>query len=173
MVPECRHIKTSGGKCCSPALRGQSFCYFHARLKQRAVEPETALTLPNLEDRGAIQLALNEVVKAVAARKVNAKRAGILLYALQIASSNAKYKEEIVSTEAVDDVVRDEQGQEVAPEGFSSRPPEQKTLGMFLMEELEKRNKEEEELKQRDKRNQELSSDNPSQLPEYKDLLEK
>ena len=35
MVPECRHIKTSGGKCGShapfPRLVGQPYCYFHSR----------------------------------------------------------------------------------------------------------------------------------------------
>ena len=38
MTPECRHIKTSGGKCGSPALRGQPYCYFHSRLRERATQ---------------------------------------------------------------------------------------------------------------------------------------
>ena len=163
MVPECRHIKTSGGKCGSPALRGQSFCYFHSRLKQRAAEPEPTFILPNLEDRGAVQLAINEVVKALAAHKLNAKRAGLLLYALQIASANARNKEEIVCANSVDEVTRDEQGEEMAPEGFTSRPPERETIGMFLMR----------EFKEMRKQNQELSPDQPAQPDEAKDFPEK
>ncbi len=36
MVLECRHIKLSGGKCGSPALRGKPYCYFHSRMKEHA-----------------------------------------------------------------------------------------------------------------------------------------
>ncbi len=106
MIPECHHIKTSGGKCGSPALRGQSYCYFHSRLpicasKTRSSQPRAGLAaylpavslpndLANLEDRGAIQRALAELAKAIADQRVEPKRAGLILYALQIASGNAK-----------------------------------------------------------------------------------
>ena len=66
MTPECRHIKTSGGKCGSPALRGQPYCYFHSRLKERTAAsrprrhlPWHSKISPTLEDRGAIQLAIS------------------------------------------------------------------------------------------------------------------
>jgi hypothetical protein len=29
-IPICRHVKIGGGRCGSPALRGQHYCYFHA-----------------------------------------------------------------------------------------------------------------------------------------------
>src|SRR5277367_387106 len=64
MTPECRHIKTSGGKCASPALRDQPWCYYHARQRERAAERRTSPAVPlshelsNLEDRGAIQHAI-------------------------------------------------------------------------------------------------------------------
>jgi hypothetical protein len=35
MFRECRHIKTDGKKCHSPAKRGSAFCYFHARSRRR------------------------------------------------------------------------------------------------------------------------------------------
>ena len=109
MVPECRHIKTSGGKCGSPALRGKPYCYYHSRLKERAAQPRSpylAIELPaSLEDRGSIQLALSEIVIAVAENRIDTKRAGILLYALQIASSNAKHQDEIVCADSVDETV--------------------------------------------------------------------
>jgi hypothetical protein len=31
-IPLCRHIKTNGHRCQSPALTGETFCFFHARL---------------------------------------------------------------------------------------------------------------------------------------------
>jgi hypothetical protein len=99
MTPECRHVKTSGGKCGSPALRGQPYCYFHSRLKQRAVNQPSFLPdqLANLEDRSAIQHAISEVAVALADHRIDTKRAGILLYALQIASGNARNSDQIVS----------------------------------------------------------------------------
>jgi len=41
--PICRHIKTDGLQCQSPALRRQSFCYFHhsSRLRHRAANSAT------------------------------------------------------------------------------------------------------------------------------------
>src|SRR5271163_3096415 len=146
MVPECRHIKTSGGKCGSPALRGKPYCYFHSRLKQRATRPASpylAIELPaSLEDRGAIQLALSEIVTAVADNRIDTRRAGILLYALQIASSNAKYKDEIVCADSVDETVVDEQGEEMALEGAKAGPPEEESLASILVKEVRRRQQE-------------------------------
>jgi hypothetical protein len=97
MAPECRYIKTSGGKCGSPALRGQPYCYFHSRLPKekstaRATQEEPSslkLAFASLEDRAAIQHAVSEVGTALAEHRINARRARTLLYALQIASSEA------------------------------------------------------------------------------------
>jgi hypothetical protein len=48
------------------------------------------LQLPVLEDSASIQLALIEVLQALAAHQLDPKRAGLLLYGLQVASANAK-----------------------------------------------------------------------------------
>lgn len=48
------------------------------------------LQLPNVEDSASIQLALIEVIHALAANQLDPRRAGLLLYALQVASANAK-----------------------------------------------------------------------------------
>jgi hypothetical protein len=99
MYNECRHIFTSGKKCQSPALKDQSFCYFHSNTRKRpapkdeAYEPyiapqDTAHNLPPLEDADAIQLALSDVVLALAANRIDPRRARILIYGLQVASQN-------------------------------------------------------------------------------------
>jgi len=58
----CRHIKTNGRRCCSPALRTRAFCYFHekshARLK--SVRPPTGEEIDTIIhskqlDRGQLQ----------------------------------------------------------------------------------------------------------------------
>jgi hypothetical protein len=49
-----------------------------------------ALQLPDVEDSASIQLALIEVIHALAADQLNPRRAGLLLYGLQVAAANAK-----------------------------------------------------------------------------------
>jgi hypothetical protein len=99
MYNECRHIFTSGRKCQSPALKDQSFCYFHSNTRKRPTpanqpydpytEPkEVVLDLPPLEEADAIQLALSDVILALAANRIDARRARILIYGLQVASQN-------------------------------------------------------------------------------------
>jgi hypothetical protein len=77
MYNECRHIFTSGRKCQSPALKAEDFCYFHHKSRRRPLpqnqpyepytEPtEIALNLSPLEDADAIQLAISDVVLALA-----------------------------------------------------------------------------------------------------------
>src|SRR5271170_2375744 len=163
MVPECRHIKTSGGKCGSPALRGRPYCYYHSRLKERAAQPRSpylAIELPaSLEDRGSIQLALSEIVTAIAESRIDPRRAGILLYALQIASSNAKHQDEIVCADSVDETVVTEQGEEMALEGAKAGPPQEESLATLLIKEVRRQREE----------NQQLSPDRDRQPAENKE----
>jgi hypothetical protein len=50
----------------------------------------TALDLPPIEDPASIQLALIDILQALAANRLDPKRAGLLLYGLQVASVNVK-----------------------------------------------------------------------------------
>src|SRR5215472_5523785 len=100
---QCRHIFTDGRRCGSPALRGphgsESFCYFHHNTRQPA-QPATArrrrhshFALPSpsdLSERSGIQLALGQVLQKIASNDIDPRRAGLLLYGLQIASLNLK-----------------------------------------------------------------------------------
>ena len=92
MCPECRHIMPTGVKCHSPALRGKPYCYFHIRrhslAPRPAPKPEEPLKLPNLADRGNIRTALGQVLNALGSSRLTPRRAGLFLYALQIASRN-------------------------------------------------------------------------------------
>jgi hypothetical protein len=138
MTPECRHIKTSGGKCAAYALRGQPYCYYHSRQRERAAGRRTTPAIPlshelaNLEDRGAIQHAITHVIMALADYQIDTKRAGILLYGLQLASSNAKDAEQIVSSESVAELTRTEEGEEMAPEGATVRPEQEESVAEML-----------------------------------------
>lgn len=100
---QCEHIKANGEFCGSPALRGRHYCYFHLtqigrRLRAERVHAKAMaasvdasampLQLPPFEDANSIQVALMQVVDAILHNRLDTKRAGLVLYALQTASSN-------------------------------------------------------------------------------------
>jgi hypothetical protein len=88
MYTECRFIKSNGLKCQSPAMRGSQFCYFHGRTRIYVPRPrsrEKSLELPPLQNQASIHAALNQVLQAIASGDLDSKRAGNLLYALQMA----------------------------------------------------------------------------------------
>jgi hypothetical protein len=95
-IPRCQHLKVNGTQCESPALRRNHFCYFHKRWQEtrivlnanRARRGRAALDLPVLEDANSIQVSLMQVMRLILSGQVDPKTAGLLLYALQTASSN-------------------------------------------------------------------------------------
>jgi hypothetical protein len=92
----CKHLKANGEFCGSPALRGREYCYFHLtvlgrrlRMQKHIMKGENHyLQLPTLEDGDSIQMALMQVMEALLRDQIDNKLAGLLLYGLQIASSN-------------------------------------------------------------------------------------
>ncbi len=55
-------------------------------------EPDPGpICLPTIEDNASIQLALIEILHALADNRLDTKRAGLLLYGLQVASQNVKH----------------------------------------------------------------------------------
>jgi len=115
----------SGKKCHAAALRGTPYCYFHTRVHHFAKakpEPKYApLKLPLLEDRSAIQLALAQILDALASARIDSKQAGLLLYGLQIASSNISGDASVPSG-TVMNVTRTPNGGELAPREFDCDP---------------------------------------------------
>jgi hypothetical protein len=112
MYSQCRHIMPTGRKCQSPALRDEYFCYYHIRLHNlaRASTPpkDDPIKLPAPEDSTAVQLALAQVFNELGANRLDARRAGLFLYGLQIAaqiaSQQARRKPALVEDE--DDIVQ-------------------------------------------------------------------
>ena len=54
------------------------------------MEANSGLELPFLEDANAIQVTIQEIMQAILDRRIDNKRAGLLLYSLQLASSNIR-----------------------------------------------------------------------------------
>jgi hypothetical protein len=112
-IPRCEHLKVNGTQCGSPALRRNHFCYFHKHWQEtrivlnanRARRGRASLDLPVLEDANSIRVALMQVMRLILSGQIDPKTAGLLLYALQTASSNLKRInfEPMVKTEVVID----------------------------------------------------------------------
>jgi hypothetical protein len=97
-IRRCRHVRTKGTQCGSPALKGKELCFYHEQNQPRAVElymdgerySDGSIVLPVFEDAHAIQTVIRQVVQLMLTRRIERKDAGLLLYALQIASGNLK-----------------------------------------------------------------------------------
>jgi len=91
-VKVCTHIKVTGVRCGSPALRGEQFCYFHQRMVRGVATPPNARLHPIalIEDEAAIQASLMEVINALIRNTIDLKRAELILRALHIAVRNAR-----------------------------------------------------------------------------------
>lgn len=97
----CEHIKSSGVRCGSPALRGGRLCYYHRGLCD-ALPPRGAfmdagfvkgcsnhvMQLPLLEDAASLQMAYMQVLGAMAHDWVTVPKGRVMLSALNGASRN-------------------------------------------------------------------------------------
>ena len=147
-VTTCRHIKTNGKRCQSPTLGLSAFCYFHSRLHRRhrhlletssampvsipnpttfglesVPPPPIELELPPIEDAESIQVSISLLIAALARNRIDPKRASVLLYALQLASSNARsITIEPNAPSVTRAVVRTRSGRDLATPDFVAAP---------------------------------------------------
>ena len=93
---QCRHILADGHRCQSPCLRHEHFCYYHHTSRKPVADPRQRrrrrntfhLPLTDPNDRSDLQASIGHVLRAIAANDIDPRRAGLLLYGLQIASGN-------------------------------------------------------------------------------------
>src|ERR1035441_5638601 len=94
-IPLCRHIKMDGDRCAAPAVRDQDFCRFHLccnessiNISRSALSPSVPFHFPVLEDSTAIHSTITQVCQQLLNHRLDEKKAALILYATQIASSN-------------------------------------------------------------------------------------
>ena len=174
---QCRHVHTGGLRCGSRCLRQQDFCYYHhttrrpksvleaaaqatrlSRHETRNAARNAAFDLPDPEDRSAIQHSIGEVLRRIAANTLDPRRAGLLLYGLQIASLNLakesrkpleSYDSPEPGIDTVDEIVDDPTFGPLAPVAEFAARPHAKSLEEILMEQWAKDCSEEEEIERR------------------------
>jgi hypothetical protein len=105
-VRNCTHIKVTGVRCGSPAMREEQFCYFHQRMLRSVKTPPNARLHPIalIENEEAIQASLMEVINALARNHIDLRRADLILKALFIATKNSR---RVRFTADRDDMVRE------------------------------------------------------------------
>ena len=135
---QCRHIRPDGRRCGSPSLRARNFCYHHDLTRRpgprqpqvntaRAAKANT-FTLPtpaDLSERAGLQLAVGQILHKIANNEIDPRRAGLLLYGLQIASTilpKPTKAEAAIIAEIVEEVIEDPELGALAPEAEWSEP---------------------------------------------------
>jgi hypothetical protein len=154
---QCRHIHIDGRRCGSPCLRNEPFCYFHHTTRRPAAPAELAarkdrqaqttdFVFPNPEDRSAIQLALGDVLQRIASNQIDPRRAGLLLYGLQIASLNLpRPQPDDIPASIVEDIVEDPTLGTLAPIARLTIPEQYKGPAARFLERLDREELEQEE----------------------------
>jgi hypothetical protein len=97
VTKHCNHVLANGVLCGAKPLRDNDFCYWHHKartnLRARTTAPDTTsvgIVLPLLEDSNGIQMALQQITQAILDGRLDNRRAGLLLYSLQLAMMNVK-----------------------------------------------------------------------------------
>lgn len=115
MYQACRHIKPSGERCKSPAIRGHSFCYFHARDHRRTtLHNPRVLSFPVPEDFAAIQESIAKVFDCIVNDRIEPTQSSRILWGLQIALQTIR-REPTPPTDSVQEVTLSKRGDELAP----------------------------------------------------------
>ena len=84
-APRCAFVREDGTVCKSPRMKNDIYCYAHHRMRDARAEN---LWLPPLTDANAIQMAVMLVQRALIDDEISEKKAGLLLYSIQLAATN-------------------------------------------------------------------------------------
>jgi hypothetical protein len=88
MFTACTHTHESGNTCKSPALRGTSLCFNHTpheNIKRKHPRDYEPFELPNIYSKNGLLIAVVEVLKRLAMRRIKRSEADTLLFGLKFA----------------------------------------------------------------------------------------
>jgi hypothetical protein len=136
MAPRCQWVKQDGTACRSPQMKQHIYCFAH---KQMAEARELMLMIPVVEDANAIQVGLMRIQKALIEDTISMKKAGLLLYSMQLALTNvgqttfgqAKDEEMVRETVDEEEAFSEKQNQHQRPfTAKDAEPPQQAKTGL-------------------------------------------
>jgi hypothetical protein len=109
----CHHIKASGVRCGSPAMRGMDYCFYHLGARQclpvahgMFVEPSPKLPdappmhdfpIPFLDDPAAIQIGYMQALYGITSKRLDPRQARLVLASLDGARRNLRQMEAYVT----------------------------------------------------------------------------
>ena len=113
MAPRCRWVRQDGTSCRSPQMKQHIYCFAHMQMAEART---LLLLLPPPEDANAIQVGLMKIQKAMIEDTISTKKAGLLLYSMQLALTNvgqttfgkAKDEEMVRETVGEEDAISEE-----------------------------------------------------------------
>jgi hypothetical protein len=85
MAPRCQWVRQDGTSCWSPQMKRHIYCFAHMQMAEART---LLLMLPAPEDANAIQMGLMRIQKALIEDRITTKKAGLLLYSMQLALTN-------------------------------------------------------------------------------------
>src|SRR5579871_3823704 len=106
MAPRCQWVRQDGTSCGSPQMKRHIYCFAHMQMAEART---LMLMLPVAEDANAIQIGLMQIQKALIEDRISMKKAGLLLYSMQLALTNVgqttfgQAKDEEMVRETVDE----------------------------------------------------------------------
>jgi hypothetical protein len=106
MAPRCQWVRQDGTSCGSPQMKQHIYCFAHMQMAEART---LMLMLPVAEDANAIQIGLMQIQKALIEDRISMKKAGLLLYSMQLAMTNVgqttfgQAKDEEMVRETVDE----------------------------------------------------------------------
>jgi hypothetical protein len=126
MAPRCQWVRQDGTSCRSPQMKQHIYCFAHM---QMAEARELMLRLPPPEDANAIQVGLMRIQKAVIEDTISMKKAGLLLYSMQLALTNvgqttfgqAKDEEMVRETVDEEEAISENQNQHQNQRAFTAK----------------------------------------------------
>jgi hypothetical protein len=122
MYMKCRHIRTSGLPCDSPALRGGHFCYYHSQLRVHAAIPDRKykpIVLPTPDDFAAIQLSVGRINEALIDGTIDLKKAACLFQGLKIAAHFINPKRYFFAEGTVESAEQSAGGDQLGPRAYN------------------------------------------------------
>jgi hypothetical protein len=133
MAPRCQWVRQDGTSCRSPQMKQHIYCFAHM---QMAEARDLMLRLPPPEDANAIQVGLMRIQKAVIEDMISMKKAGLLLYSMQLALTNvgqttfgkAKDEEMVRETVDEDEAFREKQASSTETRRHGGEAREEKNL---------------------------------------------
>ena len=84
--PRCAHIHANNFPCGSPAMKDETFCYFHSEARKiRETAAAQAVQMPVLDDHHGLQLAVMRVCSLLANKQIEEKAARAIFDGLRLA----------------------------------------------------------------------------------------